>query len=113
MLNEAAPVLPVQDLARAVGHYRDLGFEVTPYDGGGYAFARRDSVQLHLSLVKDLDPKQNTSSVYLYVDDARVLHEEWQRCAGRLLPVSDTPYGLREACHIDGDGNLLRFGSPL
>lgn len=113
MLNEAAPVLPVRDLTVAVRHYRDLGFEVKPYEGGEYAFARRDGVQLHLCVVKDLDPKHNSSSVYLYVEDAQGLYEEWQRCAGRLIPVSDTPYGLREGSHIDEDGNLLRFGSPL
>jgi hypothetical protein len=25
----------------------------------------------------------------------------------------DTDYGLREGWHIDPDGNLLRFGSPI
>ena len=113
MLNEAAPVLPVRDVDRAVHHYRDLGFEVTTYEGGGYAYARRGAVQLHLTQVDDVDPKANTSAVYLYVDDAQALHDEWQGLPGRLIAVSDTPYGLREGAHIDEDGNLLRFGSPI
>jgi hypothetical protein len=25
----------------------------------------------------------------------------------------DTDYGIREGGHVDPDGNLLRFGSPL
>ena len=25
----------------------------------------------------------------------------------------DTPYGMREAVHVDPDNNLIRFGSPL
>ena len=28
------------------------------------------------------------------------------------MPV-DTGYGMREGSHVDPDGNLLRFGSPL
>ena len=28
------------------------------------------------------------------------------------MPV-DTDHGMREGSHVDPDGNLLRFGSPL
>jgi hypothetical protein len=24
-----------------------------------------------------------------------------------------TPYGMREGSHVDPDGNLIRFGSPM
>jgi hypothetical protein len=27
--------------------------------------------------------------------------------------VADTPYQLREGSHVDPDGNLIRFGSPM
>ena len=32
---------------------------------------------------------------------------------GRTGAPVDTVYGLREGAHVDPDGNLLRFGSPL
>ena len=32
---------------------------------------------------------------------------------GQTLPVCLTPYQLREGAHIDPDGNLIRFGSPM
>lgn len=111
-----APVLPVRDLAVALEHYRRLGFAVRAYEGDAeYGYAERGAVQLHLAGVHGLDPATTTSAVYLYVDDADALHEEWRAAgvAGRLhLPV-DTDYGLREGAHVDPDGNLLRFGSPL
>ena len=112
----ASPVLPVSDLARAVEHYRRLGFEVRVYEGGDeYAFASRGGTELHLSHVGELDPATSLTSVYLYVSDADALAAEWacSGAAGRHVPPVDTAYGLREGAHVDPDGNLLRFGSPL
>jgi len=110
----ASPVLPVSDIARAVDHYRKLGFDVRVYEGGAaYAFAARDDIELHLAQVLDLDPATNTSACYLYVDDADALYATWRltEIDGRLTAPVDTDYGLREGAHVDPDGNLLRFGS--
>jgi len=65
--------------------------------------------------VRDLDPRATTSAVYLYVDDADALHSEWRSAGveGQFFEPSDTDYGLREGAHVDRDGNLLRFGSPI
>ena len=108
-----APVLPVRDVEQAVDHYRRLGFDVETYEGGGYAYVRRDEIWLHLTHVPELDPLVNTSSVYLYVDDAHAVAAAWDGCGGRLSPPAETPYGLLEGAYIDPDGNLLRFGSPI
>lgn len=111
--SEVAPVLPVRRLDDACAHYRRLGFAVTTYDGGGYGYAQRGSAQLHLSENPDTDPATSMVSVYLYVDDVDALAAEWAAIPGRLVPPRDTDYGLREAAHVDPDGNLLRFGSPI
>lgn len=108
--------MPVRDLQAAMAHYRRLGFEVHAYEGDApYGYARRGGVQLHLAQVDDLDPATSTTAVYLYVADADALSEEWRSAGvgGRLVAAEDTDYGLREGAHIDPDGNLLRFGSPL
>jgi hypothetical protein len=35
-------------------------------------------------------------------------------CAGGQIEApSDTDYGLREGRHVDPDGNVIRYGSPL
>jgi hypothetical protein len=111
-----APVLPVRDLEVAVHTYERLGFTVERYAGDApYAFARRDAVHLHLSEVGNLDPLTSVVSVYLYVEDADALHDEWRAAdvPGRLHPPQDTDYGLREGAFVDADGTLLRFGSRL
>lgn len=114
--NRMSPVFPVRDLARAVEHYRKLGFVVRPSESSDdYAFAARDGLELHLTRVHDLKPKRNTSAVYLHVDDADLLYEEWSNAGidGRTVQPSDTSYGLREGACLDRDANLIRFGSRI
>jgi hypothetical protein len=108
-------VLPVRDLSRALEHYRRLGFEVSTYSGGRYGYGERDGLSVHFCVVPDLDPMLTTSAVYLYVDDADALFAEWRisGVSGQFHEPQDTQYGLREGAHVDLDGNLLRFGSPL
>jgi hypothetical protein len=107
-----AAVLPVRELDAALEHYGKLGFRVNPYDRG-YGYAVRGRADLHLNVHRDLDPRQNPSSVYLYVDDADALFAEWRAAGieGQFFEPHDAEYGLREGAHIDRDGNLLRFGS--
>jgi len=115
-LRSLSAVLPVADLDAAAAHYRQLGFEVDEHDGPErYAFANRDAVSVHLAETEDHDPLSSASSVYLYVDDADALFTTWSidGIGGRTVPPVDTPYGLREGAHVDPDGNLLRFGTPL
>ncbi len=114
-LNAFAVVLPVRDLATALEHYERLGFSVRAYPGGGYGYAERDGVNLHLNVVPSLSPATTRSAIYLYVADADLLFAEWRSAgvSGQFFEPQDTGYGLREGAHIDRDGNLIRFGSPL
>ena len=48
------------------------------------------------------------------MDDADALHREWRAAGvGETSDLFDPGFGVWEAAHTDGDGNLLRFGSPL
>ena len=92
-----SPIVPVRDLQRALAHYTALGFDCSGYARGAeYGFANRDHVSLHLSVQPDL-------------------FAAWCRAdiGGSTRPVATTPYKLREGAHIDPDGNLIRFGSPI
>ncbi len=94
----------------------DRASTARPEQTGGpeaYAFAARDAVELHLHAVPEFDEAAVGSVMYLRVDDADALWQEWQGSNGRLVPPENTPYGLREGAHVDPDGNLIRFGSPL
>jgi len=115
-LNRIVPIFPVADLRRALAHYRSLGFETLAYEAGDvYGFVERDGVALHLARREDHDLLAESGAAYLYVEDADALFEEWGRpaIAGSTRPPGDTPYQLREGSHLDPDGNLIRFGSPL
>ena len=107
----ASPIFPVADLRRALAHYAALGCTVSTHDDG-YGLAARAGVELHLVVVADDDPRRGPAAAYLHVPDADALAAEWADVPGTEEPV-DTDYGLREWRHVDPDGNLLRFGSPL
>jgi catechol 2,3-dioxygenase-like lactoylglutathione lyase family enzyme len=114
-LRRFSPIFPVRDLAAALAHYAALGFNVLAYDGGDeYGFADRDGAGLHLVASPGGDPTC-PGAAYLYVRDADALFQEWTRpgIAGHTHPVGGTDYKLREGSHVDPDGNLIRFGSPM
>jgi DNA-binding MarR family transcriptional regulator/catechol 2,3-dioxygenase-like lactoylglutathione lyase family enzyme len=107
------PIFPVRDLDAALAHYAALGFRTFAYEGGDdYGFADRDGTGLHLAANAD---GEGHGAAYLYVRDADALYAEWTRpgIGGHTHPVEPTPYKLREGSHVDPDGNLIRFGSPV
>jgi hypothetical protein len=106
-----SPIFPVTDLQRALDHYAALGCYVSKHDET-YGFAARAGIELHLTVVADHDPLRTASAAYLHVPDADALAAEWATVERTGAP-EDKPWGLREGWHIDPDGNLLRFGSPL
>jgi DNA-binding MarR family transcriptional regulator len=111
-LRQFSPIFPVREMAPALAHYASLGFKTFADEGDeDYGFANRDGIGLHLAH----DPAHGAGSTYLYVQDADALFDEWSRpgIGGVTRPVASTPYRLREGSHVDPDGNLIRFGSPL
>lgn len=125
-LKSLAPVLPVRDVLTSLDTYARLGFRAKPYQraeivaGRGpaqilYGFVFRDGLQFHLCQVAGIDPANNLSEVYLYVDDAPALHTEWMASGapGEFIEPSDTEYGLCEGAYVDPDGNSVRYGSWL
>jgi DNA-binding MarR family transcriptional regulator len=114
-LRSFSPVFPVRDLPAALAHYRSLGFKTLAYEeGDDYGFANRDGTGLHLAADPHHDPARGASA-YLLVADADALYTEWtgSRIGGRTDPVGPTAYRLREGSHVDPDGNVIHFGSPL
>ena len=106
-----SPIFPVTDLQRSMDHYAALGCLVSRHDDT-YGFAARAGIELHLTVIEDHDPLRTAAAAYLHVPDADSLAAEWADVPRTGAPV-DTDYGIREGWHIDPDGNLLRFGSPL
>jgi catechol 2,3-dioxygenase-like lactoylglutathione lyase family enzyme len=106
------PIFVVSDVPRAVAHYEQLGFSTSHHDEG-YAFAHRNELTIHLAGL-GVDPERvGRGSIYMHVDDADALAEEWRGAGVDFVEPQDYEYGKREGSHEDPDGNLIRFGSPL
>jgi hypothetical protein len=110
-VRRVAPIFPVRDLDASMAHYRRMGFATRAYEGGGYAFATRDRVEIHLGVVAETG--SSNSSAYLFVDDADQLGEEWRIAGVHVHPPEDTEWRMHEGVVVDPDGNVVRFGSPL
>lgn len=109
---DSTPILPVQDMDTAVGFYERAGFEVQPYEGGGYAFVHFDDESVFdLDLAEPtLDRAANKAGCYLITGDADAWHA---RLTNDALPVSALeakPWGMTEFTLTDPDGNTIRIG---
>lgn len=105
------PCFSVADVQRAVDHYQRLGF-TTSHHNENYAFAHRDHLTIHLAHADD--PTAHSAGVfYVHVDDADGLADDWRNAGMQVVGPEDFDYGKREGSHVDPDGNLIRFGSPL
>src|ERR1700691_2804988 len=119
-LFSVAPGIPTTDMARTIEHYRRLGFTFSAPGSAGppgeasFAIGERDGVSLHFALKPDHDPSRTATWIYISVEDADELSAELDASgAGQGRTPRDTDYKMRELAHIDPDGNLLLFGSPL
>jgi catechol 2,3-dioxygenase-like lactoylglutathione lyase family enzyme len=110
-LKQIAPIFAVHDLDAALAHYQRLGFETRAYEGGGYGFATRDGIEIHLGIVPD--DGRPTSSAYLWVEDADELAAAWRSAGAEVHSPEDTDWGQHEGAVVDPDGNVIRFGSPV
>lgn len=112
-LVSVAPVFSTADVAAWLNHYRGLGFTVEAHDDE-YGFAALGPIELHVARNPNHDPRTTAGCAYLRVDDADAVWQRWSAVSGgRDVEPVDTDYGIREGAHIDPDGNLLRYGSPL
>jgi hypothetical protein len=106
------PIFVVSDVARAVTHFERLGF-TSSYHDEGYAFAHRNELTIHLA-GPGVDPRRvGRGVIYMHVDDADALADEWRDAGIEFVEPQDFDYGKREGSYQDPDGNLIRFGSPL
>jgi predicted enzyme related to lactoylglutathione lyase len=110
-LKRIAPIFAVQDLQAAMAHYRQLGFATRGYEGGGYGFATREGIEIHLGVVPA--DRHQVGSAYLFVEDADELAATWRAAGVDVHSPVDTEWGQHEGAVVDPDGNVIRFGSPM
>jgi hypothetical protein len=107
-----APILPMSNLAAALAHHGRLGFATPEYADGGYGYATRAGVDLHLDVVADRS-LHDRASAYLWVDDTDEAAAEWQAADVEVHEPQDTAWGQHEGAGGDPDENVIRFGSPM
>ncbi|MGD0704593.1 MAG: ankyrin repeat domain-containing protein [Trebonia sp.] len=118
-LLSVAPGMPTTNMARTVEHYGRLGFSFSApgaesLAGAEFAIGERDGIALHFALKPEHDPATTATWVFIRVEDANELGAELTAAGmDQERPVRDTDYKMRQITHIDPDGNLLLFGSPL
>ena len=123
MIENAATIVPVRDVAATVDFYADLlGFERRfVADDGGFAIVAHGQAMVQLLATDDpaaLRATANNVSIYLWVRGLDALYERLRPKLealpqGRLRPPFDQPYGMREFHVKDPDGCLLFFGEAI
>jgi uncharacterized glyoxalase superfamily protein PhnB len=118
MLIEIHPKLPMRNKAATVDYYiKQLGFEgfgINDYED--YLMVRKDQVEIHFFLFKELDPKENYGQVYIRTDNIDALYQSMlDRKVGIHPngPLQIKPWGQKEFSLLDPDANLLTFGQGI
>jgi catechol 2,3-dioxygenase-like lactoylglutathione lyase family enzyme len=111
-----AGAVPVSDISRALGFYRDiLGMSVAFTNGTpvGFVILERDAAELHLTLVRDHRGGSHNVA-HLMVADAAGLHDHLVAHQVRIVKgLRDADYGLRGFVFADPDGNRIDVGQRL
>jgi catechol 2,3-dioxygenase-like lactoylglutathione lyase family enzyme len=109
-----AAIFPTTNLERSLNFYQRLGFTTRQYQAGGYGFASRNGVELHLGEAAPGDDRPfRSASAYLFVDDADALAAEWQRAGVDVHAPEDAEWRKHEGAVVDPDGNVIRSGSTV
>lgn len=110
----AATVFVVEDIERAIGHYRDaLGFRIDFRYGEPvfYAGVSRNHVCIHLQAAALSPRPPGQGALNVFVTDVDALHAELAGRGARVVkPPQDYDYGMRDFNVLDVDGNDLCFG---
>jgi catechol 2,3-dioxygenase-like lactoylglutathione lyase family enzyme len=102
------PILPVQDLPASIDYYvRTLGFAI---DWQGPSFASVSRGKCHIFLSHG-DQGQPGTWVWIGVEDADALLEEYRRSGARVRHMPTNYPWAYEMQVEDLDGNVLRLGS--
>jgi uncharacterized glyoxalase superfamily protein PhnB len=103
------PVIPVTDVAAAIGFYADtLGFTLA-FQQGEYAGVERGAAHLHLDGVVNAAAGQVTVRIAVEGVDALYSEIEPQGVVDPAEPLNTKPWGARQFSVLDLCGNRITF----
>lgn len=118
MLTQIHPKLPMRDKHVTKEFYtKKLGFEVVgsvEYDY--YLMLKKDQIEIHFFLFKELDPKENYGQVYIRTNDIDRVYQSFLDSKTVIHPngpLETKPWGQKEFALLDPDSNLLTFGQSI
>ncbi|MFF0744159.1 bleomycin resistance protein [Streptomyces sp. NPDC004111] len=127
MAEKTIPLLPCRTIQPVVDFYTALGFTTTflqksPYP---YAVVQRGGIELQFFGMKEYDPAQSYSGVYVVTEDVDALFAAFRaglkeaygrvpaRGLPRIGPLKDMSYGMRQFLMTDPGGNSVRVGQEI
>jgi catechol 2,3-dioxygenase-like lactoylglutathione lyase family enzyme len=115
-----APQLLVDDLARSMAYYRNLGFVFGEPWGGFYAIGERDGLELHLkespktAAYRKLRRKHEHLDAAAGVDGIEAFYEYCVTNGAKILRgLTATEWGTKDFYIEDPDGNVISFGGRV
>jgi catechol 2,3-dioxygenase-like lactoylglutathione lyase family enzyme len=107
------PIFSVKQFAAAQRYYRDkLGFKVDWEYGEPTDFGAVSRGGTQLFVCQGCRPPGN-GQLWVATKDVDVLYKELVKRGAIINEApTDKPWGVREMCIGDPDGNMLRIGSP-
>lgn len=118
MLTSIHPKLPMRDKTATKKYYlEELGFEeFGNVDYDDYLMIKKDDIQIHFFLFKELNPKENYGQVYIRVNNIEKVYQDFLDKGIAIHPngaLQARPWGMKEFHLLDPDNNLLTFGENL
>jgi len=118
MMQKVFPQLRITDYERSKAFYVDgLGFRIEwehRFEPQLPVFLQVTREGLSLFLSEHGGDCQCGGAAYLFVPDVDAWHQDFTSRGVRPESApEDEPYGVREMCVVDPDGNRLRFGTLL
>ena len=115
MLTDIHPKIPMRDKNITSDFYiNKLGFKnASSVDYDEYLMLKKDQIEIHFFLFKELEPKDNYGQVYIRLEN---IDEFYQSLIENGIsihpngPLETKPWGQKEFSILDPDNNLLTFG---
>lgn len=118
MLTQVHPKLPMRDKSVTRDFFvGQLGFEeLGDPSFEPYLMVRKDNVEIHFFLYKELMPDENYGQIYIRTDNIASLYTNFRETGVAIHPngpLQTKPWGQIEFALLDPDNNLLTFGEAI
>ena len=118
MFSKICPKLPMRNKAKTFDYYvNKLGFEnFGNEDFEDYLMLKKDEIEIHFFLFKDLNPLEHYGQVYIRTHHIDQIYQTFLDQNIAIHPngsLQIKPWGQKEFSLLDPDKNLLTFGQTF